>query len=309
MKNHCTRREFLAATGLLLAAAPALARPGAPKETTTTPAPEPIIDIHQHTNYSFRTDAQLLSHQRAMGVTQTILLPAGALYHLEGNCTGNAAVRDFVLDHPGEFVCFANEVPDLPGARTEIEKYLKLGALGIGEQKFQIDCDSPGIHLVADIAADFGVPILMHFQHEKYNTHIERMHRILERHPRVNFIGHAQTWWNNIDRNCDQKVLYPLGKVTPGGITDRLLSDYPNMYGDLSAGSGLNALNRDEDFTRDFLVRHQDKLLFGSDCNDAIGRGPGCQGSRTIETIRRFSATKAIERKLLHGNARKMFRL
>ncbi len=38
---------------------------------------EPIIDIHQHTNYANRSDLALLRHQRHMGVTQTILLPAG----------------------------------------------------------------------------------------------------------------------------------------------------------------------------------------------------------------------------------------
>ena len=54
------------------------------------------------------------------------------------------------------------------------------------------------------------------------------------------------------------------------------------MFGDLSAGSGLNALTRDEDFTRGFLERHQDKLLFGSDCSDPDGSGPNCQGSQTI---------------------------
>ena len=38
---------------------------------------EPIIDIHQHTNYLGRTDDELLAHQRRMGATTTILLPAG----------------------------------------------------------------------------------------------------------------------------------------------------------------------------------------------------------------------------------------
>ena len=38
---------------------------------------EPIIDIHQHVGYSGRPDHVLLAHQRAMGVTTTILLPAG----------------------------------------------------------------------------------------------------------------------------------------------------------------------------------------------------------------------------------------
>ena len=36
-----------------------------------------IIDIHQHTNYWGRSDAALLHHQKVMGVTHTILLPAG----------------------------------------------------------------------------------------------------------------------------------------------------------------------------------------------------------------------------------------
>jgi len=133
---------------------------------------------------------------------------------------------------------------------------------------------------------------------------------MLEQYPKVDFIGHAQTWWANIDRNHhDQTVLYPKGPVTPGGLTDRYLSDYPNMYGDLSAGSGLNALTRDEAFTADFLGRHQNKLLFGSDCTDVEGRGPRCQGAQTIAAIRRLAANRDIERKLLHDNARKLLRL
>ena len=113
----------------------------------------------------------------------------------------------------------------------------------------------------------------MHFQHNVYNLGFERFHKMLEMYPTVNFIGHAQTWWGNIDKNHDQSVMYPKGPVVPGGITDRLLSNYPNIYGDLSAGSGLNALLRDEDHARDFLKRHQDKLLYGSDCDDRVGTG------------------------------------
>lgn len=302
MNHQVSRRKFVAASSLLLLAA---ATPGA---DATPEAPEPITDIHQHTNYSFRTDEELLAHQKAMGVTKTILLPAGSLFHLEANATGNQACYDFALNHPGEYVYFANEVAGLPGARAELERWLRKGALGIGEQKFHVDCDSFGIEEVAEVAQEFRVPVLLHFQHNVYNTHIERFHKILEKFPKVNFIGHAQTWWSNIDLKSDQKTMYPMGKVTPGGITDRLLTDYPNMYGDLSAGSGLNALNRDTDFSRDFIQRHQDKLLYGSDCNDVIGRGPGCSGAQTIAAVRELSATKEIERKLLCENARKMFR-
>jgi hypothetical protein len=126
----------------------------------------------------------------------------------------------------------------------------------------------------------------------------------------VNFIGHAQTWWANIDAgHGDQSVLYPKGAVAANGLTDRYLRDYPNMFGDLSAGSGLNALTRDEAFTREFLTRHQDKLIFGSDCSDHDGSGSRCQGSQTLATIRRLAASRSIERKLLYGNAKKLFRI
>ena len=139
---------------------------------------------------------------------------------------------------PAEFTYFANELPDLPETRAVLEKFLTLGAKGIGEQKFPVACDSQAMQLVYSIAREFDVPVLLHFQHERYNTGIERFHTIVERFPTVNFIGHAQTWWGNIDRNHDQSVMYPKTPVQPGGITDRLLSDYPNVYGDLSAGSG-----------------------------------------------------------------------
>src|SRR5258705_162043 len=96
----------------------------------------------------------------------------------------------------------------------------------------------------------------MNFQHGRYNTGIENMHKTLEKYPKVNFIGHAQTWWANVDAKHEQPVLYPTTKVTPGGITDKLLSDYPNMFGDASAGSGLNFYKRDPNHAREFLKRH-----------------------------------------------------
>jgi predicted TIM-barrel fold metal-dependent hydrolase len=216
----------------------------------------------------------------------------------------------FTANHPIEYNFFANEVPDLPNARDEIEKYLKLGALGIGEQKFAVDCDSQWMQAIFDLAAAYTVPVLMHFQHDMYNTSFSRFESMLKKYPKVNFIGHAQTFWANIDADhVDQKVLYPKTKVKKGGLTDRYLSDYPNMFADLSAGSGLNSLQRDEDHARDFLQRHQDKLMYGSDCNDRVGAGPVCSGSHALIAIRRLAPSKEIERKILYENARKLLKL
>jgi predicted TIM-barrel fold metal-dependent hydrolase len=297
------------------------------------PAPEPIIDIHQHTNYGgkrdtawkqifpARTHAELLAHQRAMGVTKTILLPAGREVlrdsthqgrgnGLEGTVSGNDDAMALAHQYPNEFAFGANEVSDLEDAPAVVEKYLKLGACIIAEQKFGVECDSAAMQKLFTLAAAYRVPILMHFQVGSYNYGFERFHRMLEKFPAVNFIGHAQTWWANIDRaNVDNpKALYPEGKVTAGGLTDRYLRDYPNMFADLSAGSGERAFKRDPEHARGFFARHQDKLLYGSDCNDATGEPAVCSGARQIAQIRQFSPTKAIERKLLFENARKLFR-
>ena len=84
------------------------------------------------------------------------------------------------------------------------------------------------------------------------------------------------------------------------------LADYPNMYADMSAGSGLGALTRDEEHYKGFMERHQDKLLFGSDCNDVLGRGPGCQGAQILAGIRRVAPTEEIRRKIIFGNAKRV---
>ena len=96
--------------------------------------------------------------------------------------------------------------------------------------------------------------------------------------------------------------------MTPGGLTDRYLRDYPNMFADLSAGSGENAFKRDPDHAREFFKRHQDKLLYGSDCTDVTAETAVCSGARQIAQIRQFSPNKAVERKVLFENAKKLFR-
>lgn len=317
-----SRRCFLSSSVALATAAaaptPIAALLSAAEGTT---AAEPIIDIHQHTNYHDRDNSRLLYHQKAMGISQTILLPAGSLVRRPSTADGkhnglggaraggNESCVEVVRAHAGEYYFGGNEVTDLPEARAEIEKYLKQGGVIIGEQKFTVECDSRESQILYSLAADYGVPILLHFQHGTYNLGFDRFHKMLEKFPKTTFIGHAQTWWANIDKDhADQKVLYPKGPVTAGGLTDRYLANYPNMFADMSAGSGLNALLRDEDHTRGFLDRHQNKILYGSDCADSVGTGKECQGAQTIAALRRLVPNKQAERKILYENSKKLFR-
>lgn len=328
MNNSLSRREFLTSSCFLaLAAATRGAEPPAEKA-------EPIIDIHQHLNYGGRrnkqwqqiapgrSDAQTIEHQHNMGVTRTILLPAGrpcirpsthegASNGLDGTCAGNEACKVFAKAHPEEFYFGANEVSDLDDAPKIIEEYLKLGAVVIGEQKFSVECDSPQMQVLYQLAADYKVPILMHWQYGSYNHGYERFDKMLAKYPKTTFIGHAQTFWAHIDKDYkdDPRAPYPRGKVNPGGRTDRYLSDYPNFIGDLSAGSGNNALIRDPDHARAFIDRHQNQLVYGSDCDDRVGHGKICSGWMQIQAIRDFAPAKSIERKLLYENARRIYRL
>jgi predicted TIM-barrel fold metal-dependent hydrolase len=257
-----------------------------------------------------------------MGVTQTILLPAGRYVDRPSTHMGksnglavkagtNESCYRLTQEYPGRYFMFANETPDVDGAREEIEKYLKLGALGIGEQKFNIDVESPAFYGIADIARDYGVPVLIHFQTGMYNHGYRRFWRVMEKYPTVTFIAHAQTTWTNVDADYkeDPKALYPKTPYRAGGITDQYLRDYEHFYVDLSAGSGLNSMIRDPEHARAFLLVHQDKILYGSDCNDHPGKPPICQGALTIAAVKRLAPSKEIVRKVLHDNAARLFRI
>ena len=187
MHSTLSRRRFLGSTTAAIATGSLLHDAVAADE-------EPIIDIHQHTHYHGRTDEQMIKHQRAMGVTTTILLPSGrpvkrASTHegrsngLAAKTGGNDTVLKIAKKYPKEYLFGANEVPDLPGMQKELEKYLKEGAVIIAEQKFKVECDSKYVWAVAKVAQEFGVPVLMHFQHNSYNLNFDRFHRTLEKFP------------------------------------------------------------------------------------------------------------------------------
>lgn len=276
------------------------------------PSPdEPLLDIHQHTNYQGRTDQQLVAHQVYHGVTTTVLLPgAGWMDSIVGN---NLSCAKTQADFPDVFVRFA--CSDVAESRTVdvLRDNIHRGAIGFGELKFHVAVDSPEMHRVYKLAEELQVPVLLHFEHDMYNTGIERFESVLKAYPKVNFVGHAQTWWGNISADLDPTDMYPTGKVKAGGLTDRLLSDYANLHGDLSAGSGANAMTRDPDFAQAFLDRHYKKLLWGSDCPCRDGKGEGerggCIATRCLTAVRKMVTDQAKLRRILYQNGAELYHM
>ena len=91
------------------------------------------------------------------------------------------------------------------------------------------------------------------------------LERALKAFPKLLFFGHSQKFWAEIGQ-CDasNRGSYPSGKVVPGRLVE-LFRRYPNLRGDLSAGSGCNAILRDPEFGYAFLEEFSDRLYFGTD--------------------------------------------
>ncbi|HEY4076338.1 MAG TPA: amidohydrolase family protein [Rhizomicrobium sp.] len=307
------RRTLLASIGALAAVSPARAQDDAPKWSS------PVIDMHFHMR---RTPELNIAHQVGAGVTAANLLTRN---------DATPAVTALQAQKPAMFPCwFGSTDVTKPDAEKFLTQAVKSGAKGLGELKFHVEADGPEMRRIYDLAAELNVPVLIHFQEVSqaaaeggYNTGIKRFASILKAYPKTKFIAHADAFWANISADYHEDTAYPIGPIVPGGISDKLLSDYPNIQGDLASNSANNALSRDPAFTRDFLKRHQDKLHFGSDCNCEDGKGGGAAQSspsvaprmrgkcvaRETLTLLTASTTPDIFRKLAWTNAHRLLGL
>jgi predicted TIM-barrel fold metal-dependent hydrolase len=162
------------------------------------------------------------------------------------------------------------------------------GTKGFGELSgVNVAIDGPEMQRVYKLAAEMQMPVLTHYQDYGYfsehplapakgfsRPQFARLEVMLKTYSKTIFIGHGPSFWAQISAEATTDA-YSSGRVKRGGLSDKMLSDYPNLYGGLDATSGINALHRDPEFAKDFLARHQDKLLFGSDCPCIDGRGAG----------------------------------
>jgi predicted TIM-barrel fold metal-dependent hydrolase len=296
------RRDFLK-TAAAAAAFPALAQ-----EADEWGAS--VFDLHFH----FRPQsAANLAHLDGAGIAKANLLTRGR--------AAADQVKALQAAAPGRFTWFNSYDVTQPDAEQALTQAVKSGAQGFGEMKFHVAADGPELRRMYVLAAELRVPILIHFQEVDHTPNegtwstgfAKTFESVLKAHPRTTFIGHADAFWANVSADYRNEAAYPAGPVARGGVTDRWLGDYANLFGDLSAVSGNNAMARDPAFTADFLKRHQDKLLFGSDCSCRDGHGAGydnpaaprmagkCVARETLSVLRR-STSPAIFQKIVWGN-------
>ncbi|MEP6915712.1 MAG: amidohydrolase family protein [Acidobacteriota bacterium] len=279
----------------------------------------PVLDLHFH----MRAQPALnLAHLDGAGIAKANLLTRAA---------SGEQIAALQAAAPGRFTWFASADVGQPATVDALTQAVKSGARGFGEMKFHYATDGPEFRRAYALAAELNVPILIHFQEVDHFDNegtwspglATKFESILKAFPKTTFIGHADAFWANVSADYHNETAYPGGPIVRGGITDRLLSDYPNLYGDLSANSGNNMLSRDAGFTRDFLSRHQDKLMFGSDCGCADGHGAGisqgnnpaatrlagkCVARETLTVLKRSTAD-AVFGKIAWDNAHQLLKI
>jgi predicted TIM-barrel fold metal-dependent hydrolase len=268
-----------------------------PPSRSAERAKYPVIDLHFHLG-SLAPDVtpeRLVQAMDSVGVEAVVNLD-GAPKPMDSLM---ARFRDA---YPNRFLTFAN--PELwrmgsvgfrEGQLAWLERAARNGARGIkvfkelglslkDEYDRLVPVDDPRLDFIWERATELGWPVLMHLGDpppffQPVDQHNERLaellahpgwsyygadfpprdsllaqrERLIARHPRTTFIG-AHFGDNAADLD---------------GAAE-LLDRYPNYH--VEFASRLSDLGRQPRRTREFFIRYQDRIMFGSDGGYALGR-------------------------------------
>jgi len=250
---------------------------------------EMFIDIHVHVRripgppfengQRYCTPKQLLERYDKIGVEKAVLLPG-----VNPECAyapqSNEEIIEIAETYPDRFIPFCNvdprmmtNSPDAPLDRI-LKYYRDKGCKGIGEICANLPFLHPLVQNLFKHVQKVGFPLTFHIAPQiggAYGLYddpgLPQLERSLRLFPKIRFLGHSQPFWAEISQleTPADRYGYPKYPVKKEGVVPKLMRRYPNLYGDLSANSGYNALARDLDYAVKFLNEFQDRLLFGTD--------------------------------------------
>ncbi|MBE6370106.1 MAG: hypothetical protein E7056_08115 [Lentisphaerae bacterium] len=225
------------------------------------------------------TPEVLIERYDAVGIEKGVILPIGSADSTHFVQSNEEMLR-MVAKNPDRFIPFCNLDPrallnrgDAP-LEYVLKYYKDLGCKGVGEVTANLDMDDPRVQNLFQAADNCGIALTFHLATQAGGTYgliedagLKKLEKALQKFTKVKFFGHSQTFWAEIAANPtkEEREGYPQGKIAEEGAVVKLMRKYPNLYGDVSAGSGCNALARDEEFAIKFLNEFQDRLMFGTD--------------------------------------------
>ena len=284
-----------------------------------------IIDAHNHADWHKHNLDKFIENMDTYHIDKTWLLTWESPYdeyspeynHVvnvdakrEVGPVSFARTLSYVERRPDRFILGFAPDPRRPEAIDRLHTAIDLyGVKVCGEVKLRMMYDNPDAIRLWRFAGEHGLPVTFHFDYEFntgrkyprpnywYGGGIDCLERVLKLCPETNFLGHAPGFWSHIsgDDKFDKEG-YPKGPVLPGGRIPELLEKYPNLYCDLSAGSGCNALSRDPEFGKKFLITWQDRCVYARDYFDNIHQ----------EFINSLNLDQEVCDKIYYKNARKL---
>ena len=196
-----------------------------------------------------------------------------------------------------------------------LEYYKSAGCKGVGEYIPNLPLDHDLNMNVFSHVEKSGLPLTFHLAPRVGGFYgcvdelgLPRLEHVLRSFPDLMFLGHSQVFWAEIGSEVNETTRegYPGGKVDPGRLVE-LMRTYQNLHGDLSAGSGFNAISRDPEYGYNFMNEFQDRLYFGTDIANVPQELP------IVDYFRRVRAERCISpeayEKITWRNANKLLDL
>ena len=290
-----------------------------------------FIDMHVH--------AYLFPGPRQDGVTQfanpeEILeiydqhgIECGALMPLIGPEVylpqSNEEILETCRRYPGRFIPFCNLDPRgiENSPKTDFSPWLSWykehGYKGIGEFMPNLHFTDPLVLNFFRQVEEYGFPLTFDIStriggcYGLYDDEgLPQLQACLKMFPNLVIVGHGPSYWAEIaqfEPGDNRGKCYITHPVHGEGTLYRIFREYPNMWADLSAGSGYYALTRDKDNAIKFLNEFQDRLMYGTD----ICRAGGILGTDKflLELRQEGSLSEEAFQKIAHKNARRLLNL
>mgnify|MGYP000108933128 CR=1 FL=1 len=278
-----------------------------------------IIDVHTHLG-SVRSYSPVLKgvitvskddlkeYMDAVGVDYAVLLSTPELRPDIGENLYDAWKVLDACRGEHNLIPFCSINPTVEDALETVERLYEEGARGFGEHKVRLRVDHPSSETIYELCGRLGMPVLIHIDRE-HNMDIHAFIEVAKTCSNTVFIAHGPGWWKEISANPPPDVDYPRGPVKPGGLVEKALKELPNVYADISATSGLNALSRDPGYSRRFLREYQGKILYGTDfpcicsCGDQYG-----PNRRHLNILRDLELEEEVYEVIIYKNAERVLK-
>jgi hypothetical protein len=247
-----------------------------------------FIDIHAHAYLwpcppqngyiNFCCPEEVLARYDELNIAKGVLLPLiGPETYLPQS---NEQILEICRLHPDRFIPFCNIDPRAicNSADAPLDRWLKYyrdqGCKGIGEVMPNLAFLDPMVQNLFKHVEAVGFPLIFDIT-DRIGGHyglyddagLPQLERCLQKFPKLKILGHGPPFWAEIARleTPADRCGYPDYPLREEGVVPKLFRRYPNMYGDLSAFSGYNALARDPEYAVKFINEFHDRLLFGTD--------------------------------------------